>query len=682
MVLTAHVFLGAFLLFSLEPMTGRLLLPLMGGAVQVWLVCLMFFQGMLLAGYLYAHLWAARVGAAHLLFLLAPLAFLPLSIPPGPETWGPLPSLFWLLLRHVAVPFAVLSTTAVVAQLWLSRSSAGGNPFVLYGASNAGSLLGLLAYPFLVEPFLGLAAQGWILTAGYSAYWGMAVASWLLLRPGRPIRAGESPAGEPPASSTPERAGPVSWLLLSALPSAFLLTVTNVVAVEVGSYPLVWILPLALYLASFVVVFRDGRGLPVLLVRLWPEILLAALLLFFLTSPRLTYLAAHLLVLFVLCLLAHAELYRARPSPAGLTRYYLAIALGGALGGVAVSLAAPLVFPGLYEYPLVLLALGGVLGWRLRRDLANFWRGSTAAVRSLRAAGLGVLTGMILLGAWSVGTYPEKARLRNYYGILRVVEEPAGPDAPAGIRTLIHGSTLHGTQYLDEARRRQATLYYQAGRGLGDVFAGLPGLGRVAAVGLGAGTVAAYGRVGDRIDFFEIDPDVETLARRWFTYLSDTKARVRVIPGDGRLSLERSAGGGESYDLVFVDAFSGDGIPTHLITAEAVEGYRRRLSGEGILLFHLSNRYYDLRPVVKAIAGKLGLEGAVKVTGADPAEGRYRLTTVYVALAGKAGALETLVRRGWRPFGSEDGIGSCRPWTDDYVNVLVPLLAKIRGEGL
>lgn len=678
-ILTVHVFLGAFLLFSLEPMTGRLLLPIMGGTVQVWLVCLMFFQGMLLAGYLYAHLCAARAGAGHLLLLLVPLAFLPLSIPPAPDPAAPLASLLRLLALHVAVPFGILSTTAVVAQLWLSRSALGGgtNVFVLYGASNAGSLLGLLAYPFLVEPYLGLAAQGRIWTAGYILYGILAAAAWLLLRPRKRVPEEAEPAG-PATDAVSEGGRWIPWILLSALPSAFLLTVTNVIAVEVGSYPLVWILPLALYLASFVAVFRDGPGLPSMLRGLWPEILLAALLLYLLTSPRVAYLAAHLAVLFVLCLLANDALYRLRPPPSRLTGYYLVIALGGALGGAAVSLGAPLAFSGLYEYPLTVLALGGVLAWLQRRDLAEFWRHSTGVMKSMRAAGLGILTGMILLGAWSVGSFQEKERLRNYYGVLRVVEEAAGSDAPRGVRTLIHGSTLHGTQFLDESRRRRPTLYYGETRGLGDVFAGLPVPRRVGAVGLGAGTVAAYGRTGDRIDFFEIDPDVETVARRWFTYLADTKARVRVFPGDGRLSLERAAGGEEGYDLLFVDAFSGDGIPTHLLTVEAVEGYRKRLSADGLMVFHLSNRYYDLRPVVKAIAGSMGLIGAVKVAGPDPADGRYRLTTVYVALAAAPGRLDALIERGWIPFGADDGIPACRPWTDDYVNVLVPLAAKIR----
>lgn len=664
-------------------MTGRLLLPLMGGTVQVWLVCLMFFQGMLLAGYLYAHLWAVRAGAVHLLLLLVPLAFLPLSIPQVPDPGTPLVSLFRLLLQHVAVPFAVLSTTAVVAQLWLARSSLGGgaNVFVLYGASNAGSLSGLLAYPFLVEPYLGLAAQGRVWTAGYVMYGLLAAASWLLLRPGKRMPEATRPSVSVDLPSGSGRSRWIPWLLLGALPSAFLLTVTNVIAVEVGSYPLVWILPLALYLASFVVVFRDGRGLPRLLVRLWPEILLAALLLYLLTSPQVIYLAAHLAVLFVLCLLANDALYRLRPPPAGLTGYYLMIALGGALGGAAVSLGAPLLFGGLYEYPLTVLALGAVLAWMQRKELPGFWRNSTSAMKTVHAAGLGVLAGMVLLGAWPAASFQEKERLRNYYGILRVVEEAAGSDAPRGIRTLIHGSTLHGTQFLDESRRRRPTLYYGESRGLGDVFAGLPAPRRIAAVGLGAGTAAAYGRPGDRIDFFEIDPDVETVARRWFSYLADTPARIRVFQGDGRLSLERGVGGEEAYDLVFVDAFSGDGIPTHLLTAEAVEGYRKRLSGGGLMLFHLSNRYYDLRPVVKAIAGKLCLKGVVKVSGPDPADGRYRLTTVYVALAAEPGRLAALKERGWIPFGTEDGIAACRPWTDDYVNVLVPLAAKI-GAGL
>lgn len=676
-VLTAMVFLGAFLLFSMEPLAGRLLVPFMGGAVHVWLICLLFFQIMLLVGYLYGHLLVRRARGWHLALLVLPLVNLPFRISSETAPDAPVLGLLSVLTAHLSLPFAVLSTTVVTAQLWLTRSEACGpaDPYPLYGASNAGSLLALLAYPLLIEPFLGLRMQGLLWTGGYVLYLALAVASWLLLQPDLKAAGAAGTADRTMgAKEKISRRRFLFWILLSGLPSAFLLTVTNVIAVEVGSFPMVWVLPLAAYLGSFVVIFRKEGKAPGFLVRFWPEILLAGLLLYLMPAFNYLILVGHLFILLALCLVVHGELYRDRPDASGLTHFYLAVALGGGIGGAAVSLGAPLIFNNLHEYPLILVTLGLVLAWCHRRE---FRLPSSRPIPGSRLAILLALCGLIAFGSWSILTTPETFRLRNYYGVSRVVDTPAAEETPAGIRTLIHGTTMHGIQFLDEKNRRRATLYYQPERGLAESFAAVPKPRRIGAVGLGAGTVSAYLEPGDRLTYYEIDADIERIARSWFTFIGDSAGEIRVVIGDGRLSLQKEAGSTEKYDLLLVDAFSGDGIPTHLLTAEAIRIYLERLTERGILLFHLSNRYYDLRPVLKAAAANLALHGAVKTVISSRRPDHYRITTVYGMLVRDQAGLTPFARYGWVPFSDADGLMKCRPWTDDYVNILAPLWAKL-----
>ena len=294
-----------------------------------------------------------------------------------------------------------------------------------------------------------------------------------------------------------------------------------------------------------------------------------------------------------------------------------------------------------------------------------------------RVAVVSALCGLIAFGSSAILTKPDKFRLRNYYGVSRIVDSPPLQGAPEGIRTLIHGSTMHGLQLLDEKNRRLPTLYYRPERGLAEVFDALPEPRRIAAVGLGAGTVSAYLKPADRLTYYEIDADIERIARSWFTFIADSAGEIRVVIGDGRLSLQKGAEGARRYDLILIDAFSGDGIPTHLLTAEAARIYLERLTDQGILLFHISNRYYNLRPVLKAVARNLGLEGAVKtVIGGLPPD-QEGITTVYGMMARKQVRLEPFYRHGWVPFSNRDGVADCRPWTDDYVNILAPLWAKL-----
>jgi hypothetical protein len=355
-ILTGMVFLGATLLFGMEPLVGRILVPYFGGAAHVWLTSLMFFQAMLLVGYLYAHLFARRLGRWHLLLLLLPLINLPIgaTLKPAPET--PLLTLLAVLSLHFALPFVVLSTTAVVAQSWVARSMAGPRhePYSLYAASNAGSLLALFGYAFLAEPLLGVKAQSFTWTAGYMIYAILVVAAWFTLRPGTgPIisQPNQDPDLLPEAAPTANNYA--LWLLLSALPSAFLLTVTNFIALEVGSFPMVWVIPLGLYLSSFVVTFRSNGGVPRFLAAAWPEVVIFGFLLYVLPIKWMVWVAliGSLLLLLAVCLVAHGKLYERRPPVRFLTNYYLTMAVGGVLGGAVISLAAPWVFSGLYRYP-------------------------------------------------------------------------------------------------------------------------------------------------------------------------------------------------------------------------------------------------------------------------------------------------------------------------------------------
>ncbi len=680
--LAGMVFLGAFLLFVMEPMVGRLLAPSFGGAVHVWLLCLIFFQFMLFAGYLYAHLLSASAGAWHILILFLPLVGLPLQITEDISPSAPVWKLIAVLFTRAALPFAALSTTVVVAQIWLTRSSIGArrNPYLLYGASNAGALLGLLSYPFVIEPLIGLRTQGRLWMAGYVLYLFLALQSYALLQPAKSV----IPAGTGNTDPCKQKPPPalsvyVLWGLLSALSSAFLLTVTNVIAMELGSFPLVWIPPLTLYLASFILTFREKAPLAGKAAKLWPEILLAGGFLYVLSSSRPLFIFGHLLVLFLVCLLIHRELYRSRPELLHLSRFYLAIAAGGFAGGAVIPLGAPLMFSGLYEYPLVLLALAALLFWRERKDILRFLREAPSTVRLARGAALAAMSGFLIFVGSTFLTASAHLIHRNYYGIIRVADTPPAADAPAGVRMLIHSSTLHGIQYLDEPRRRLPTLYYDPACGLSDVFDLLPSPRRIIAVGLGAGTVGAYTRRGDSLAYYEIDPDMEGIARKKFTYLEDTPAHVLVTVGDGRLSLKKQGPQTIPNDLIFIDAFSGDGIPAHLLTQEALRLYMSSLKEKGLVLFHLSNRHYNLLPVVKATADSLGIGGAVKVRSTGGNDARFPVRTVYAALSRDAEAIRSLAERGWTPFGNGDGLPACRAWSDDYINILIPLIENRRN---
>lgn len=682
-MLTGLVFLGAILLFGMEPLVGRILVPFFGGAAHVWLTCLMFFQAMLLIGYLYAHLCAPKLGRWHLLILLLPLVNLPLgaTATPAPET--PLFTLLSVLVVNFALPFAVLATTAVVAQSWLALSAAGQrhNPYPLYAASNAGSLLALFGYAFLAEPLLGVRTQSLAWTCGYLIYAALVVAAWFTLRPGKePAVAPGEKGPELASANRPTTKHYTQWLILSALPSAFLLTVTNFIALEVGSFPMVWVFPLALYLGSFVITFRSNGGVPRLLGAVWPEVVILGLILDFVPFAWGIW-GAPLLLILAVCLVAHGELYERRPPVRFLTNYYLTMAVGGFLGGAAVSLVAPRIFPGLYEYPILLVALGLVFWWCRGPSFLSSSGNWSPFLQKARAVATGVilgLLGLLVVGQIQSSQHSCKFRHRNFYGIYRVLEQPLSASNPVGIRKLVHGKTTHGAQLLAQEQRRLPVSYYYRGGAFADVYETTPSPRRLAVIGLGAGVVSAYTQANDDLTYFEIDPDNEKIARSWFTYLDDAKSRVSVVPGDGRLSMSEAAKD-MAFDIITIDAFTGDGIPTHLLTLEAMGVYLRRLAPDGVILFHISNRYYDLRPVMKAIATQLNLAGVMNIRDHTKC-GPQEISPQCLVLARHPERLQPLLARNWVPLGKDDGLPEVAFWTDDYINILTPLWANLRPQ--
>ncbi len=675
-VLTGMVFCGAILLFGLEPLAGRMLTPYFGGAAHVWLTCLMFFQAVLFVGYLYAHLFARKLGAWHLAILALPLVNLPLQVHAQPDPHAPLPHLLYALSVYVAIPFAVLSTTAVVAQAWLSRSRLGlhQEPYPLYAASNAGSLIALLGYTFVAEPLMGVKLQSvaWSLT--YVLYAVLVVASWMLLRPNLEPAAddGEAQAAAPPAI---EASIYGKWLLLSSLPSAFLLAVTNYIALEVGSFPLTWILPLALYLGSFIVTFRTGGGVPRFLRNAWPETLLAGLLMFLLGPVHWLAIIGHLTVFFLVCLIAHGTLYELRPPASHLTNFYLTAALGGWIGGALISLGAPFLFSALHEYPIIILLLAPAFWWCRETPLTRLRTSISYVAVVGRSVVVAFLVFLIVKEGWQTLQEPVRFRHRNFYGTYTIWDVASRPQ---DVRQLLHGRTIHGAQLLDPEERLTPIMYYFIGGGIADVYETTPPVRRMAVLGLGAGAAAAYVKQGETMVYYEIDPDNEGIARQWFSFLRECRGNVRVVVGDGRLAMQNSDRQEPPYDIIHMDAFTGDGIPTHLLTREAIQIYLERLNADGVILFHVSNRYYELRPVIKAVAAQLGLSGAINVPTPKPELKANQSATWCVVLARNPERLATLVRKGWIPLGPGDGLKETAPWTDDYINIMLPLRDGMR----
>jgi hypothetical protein len=613
------IFIGSFLLFQVEPLIGRYILPWYGGGPAVWTTCMLFFQVALLAGYAYAHLATLlernKQVYLHLGLLLTALLFLPIA--PSPEFWKPAPDanpalkILLLLTANVGAPFLLLSATAPLLQHWFIHSFPGRSPYRLYALSNFGSLLALLSYPFLVEPNMVLTRQASLWSWGFALFaCACACCGALLLRArgddgGRRIAAAANAPGG--GTGRPPVASFVQWLLLSTCGSVMLLATTNLLCQNVAVVPFLWVIPLALYLATFTIVFNSEKASDR---RLWGMLLVpsfaAACYLLMpqhgnnLAAMVLTYLAA----LFTCCMSCHGELARSRPMPRHLTSYYLTISVGGALGGLFVAVIAPLAFTDFWEYPLALAGsfLVLIVAWYrdgAYRQAPRLVPGVLVLLQLALCVFLGYHVYMTQNG--SLGSF------RNFYGVLKIY---ADQDPVGKRRVLLHGQIKHGWQY-DGPGKRLPTAYYgpESGAGLALTFhprrfspdprqRAL----RIGVIGLGAGTLAAYGQPGDLIRFYEINPDVIAVAKRDFSFCRDSAARVEFVPGDARIVLEaelkRDRPG--DFDVLIVDAFSGDAIPIHLLTRECFAIYRQHLKRDGLLLVHISNRFLDLSPVVRS----------------------------------------------------------------------------------
>jgi hypothetical protein len=675
------IFLSAFLLFQVQPMTGRYVLPWFGGGPAVWTNCLLFFQAVLLAGYAYAHWLGSRTNVRrqaiiHSVLLAASLLFLPI----GPQSafWKPASSddpsgrILLLLAATVGGPYLALSATAPLLQRWFTLGSPERSPWRLYALSNFGSFLALLSYPFLVEPYVRLHTQAWIWSGAYGIF--ALLCAWTAWK--LPV-ATHTPADEPATEG--ERPGIKTilfWLGLAACGSTLLLATTNQISQEIAVNPFLWVAPLSVYLLTFVLTFEKERWYQRGFFAVAIGIAAPAGCAILIAAGALSLggqLAAYLVVLFVTCMVCHGELARSRPSPRYLTVFYLAIAAGGALGGVFVALIAPHLFTEFSEYPIGLAAacLLGFLGW-MRSGALTEWTGKNFAVRvPLMALLIGTLTS--LWASMTFGDVPALASKRNFYGILRVTERT---DVGGPRRELRHGRILHGLQFLN-SKRDLATTYYGPHTGAAMVLNALDKPNRrVAVVGLGTGTMAAWGRAGDTFRFYEINPDVERLARTWFTFLQDSRARTEVVLGDARVQMERELGAGQShdFDVIAVDAFSSDSIPVHLLTTECADIYRQRLTPGGLLLLHISNLVLNLEPVARGVAAHLGWKPVVLVSAEDREIGESSATWVLIT-ANPDFLQSSGVEQGGVRWVHVRGGPTVITWTDDFAS-LWPVLKR------
>jgi hypothetical protein len=715
----ATLFVSALLLFSIQPMFAKMVLPKLGGAPAVWSVAMVFFQTVLLAGYGYAYVlnrllsprWAAMF---HLLLLGITAMMLPIAIAPG---WGVPPQdgttlwLFGLFAVSIGLPFFTLSASAPLLQSWFASSGhkQAGNPFVLYAASNLGSFAALFAYPVIIEPFLTLKTQ----TAAWSI--GFALLAVLL------SFVGLLTARALPAAVQAEAVGDVSanvfermrWIALAAVPSGLVIAVTAYLTTDIAAAPFLWVVPLAIYLLTFVAVFRERPWIAHANVVRFVPFAVAPLAVSLIGGEKvfwLTSIALNLVVFALLTLMCHGELYARRPSPRRLTEFYLCTSFGGVIGGGFAGLLAPQIFNGNYEYPiliaLALLCMPGLVTGGSRKALTEAapWLVASAALalvwyvtrfqpsatlelpfqvllallaaamlfqrqRPMRFFGLVILS-FSVTALWRPGIAPIETA-RSFFGVHKVAEVNDGR-----ARLLYHGTTIHGAQRLrnDDGTPVSGpllpqTYYYPGGpfaEAIGAVRAARGSLNHVAVVGLGTGTLACHSKGSEHWTFFEIDPEVIRIARdpRRFEFLSRCAPESPVIAGDARLTLEASA---DRYDLIVLDAFSSDTIPVHLLTREAVAGYLSKLSPHGVLLLHISNRHLDLTPVVAKVAQSLGLAAFVREdrSAGDllttlKADARLVVLTRDAADAGS-------VAGNWMPLRPDQ---SSALWTDDYSNIL------------
>ena len=651
----------------MQPIIAKQILPWFGGSAAVWTTCLVFFQFLLLAGYAYSDWTTRRLAprrqvAVHIALLVLSLVSLPIVAdaswkPAGDEdpTWR----ILGLLAFTIGLPYFLLSTTGPLVQAWFARTFPSGTVYRLFALSNFGSLLALLSYPFFFEFWVATKVQAWGWSAAYAAFVALCAASAVYSARSQPRAAAFVTAdNEAPAGPAPTAGAYAAWLLLSAMGSFMLLAVTNHITHDVASVPFLWVLPLTLYLLSFILCF-EGRGWYRRSIFLGPLLVVVAAMAWALHEERgimdiKEAVPLNLVGLFVMCMFFHGELAAVKPAPRYLTRFYLMVSLGGALGGVAVGLVAVKLFNTYYEF-----GIGLVLTLLIAAFVTRFMH-SVVPMVTLAAVGF---TGFHIYQYIGTLTGNTRVMTRNFYGTLRVKD--TGPeDDKTAVRRLMHGVIMHGEQYLAPEKRGEPTTYYGVTSGIGRAIrtleSGTPL--RVGVVGLGTGTLATYGRKNDVYRFYEINPQVVQVARTEFSFLGDSGAAIETVLGDARLALEREAP--QHYDVLAIDAFSSDSIPVHLITREAMAVYFRHMKPGGVVAFHVTNRFLHLAPVIKRIADEQQLHTALI---ADDAEESDLASTDWVLVTRDRAFVERpVIAR----FASKiEEIPELGVWTDDFNNL-------------
>ena len=663
---------SAFLLFLVQPIIAKQILPWFGGSAAVWTTCMVFFQLVLLAGYAYAdwlikHVSGRKQVWVHGGLLVISLVFLPI-IPPEffkpDDASQPVTRILLLLSATIGLPYFLLSTTGPLVQAWFARSYPLGNVYRLYALSNVGSMLALAAYPILLEPNIATRLQ--------SIAWSTLFAAFCVLMIGAGWIASKHATGQTQVAEKPEAmtvpltwSDQLIWLSLAALASALLLCVTTHITQNVASIPFLWVLPLAIYLVSFILTFDASkwyqRRIFVVLTCIVAPLMLGGLQYNMIgwrsIEPGLLHLSIamplYCVGLFIITMFCHGELVRRKPSTHHLTRFYLMISLGGAVGGLLVGVASPLVFSSYLEFPLILCAVL-LLGVAV---LDATWMRVLAGIACLIGSVL-CIQGIDRLGKDSLNMS------RNFYGTLRV--KSTGPETDKNTTwRLMHGVILHGEQYRSAQFRKLATTYYGESSGVGQAIALMrqPNM-KVGLIGMGVGTLAAYGKSGDQYKFYELNPAVPALAETYFSYIKDSAATVKTILGDARLSLEKSTP--EGFHVLAVDAFSSDSIPVHLITREAIRVYKRHMAPDGVIAFHISNRYLDLTPIVKQLGDDVAMD-VIRVSD-NPDKDSYLYRSDWILVTANKALAAALIQSGVG-VRVEAKLG-LTPWTDDYNNLL------------
>ncbi len=700
------VFLSAFLLFQVQPIIARYILPWYGGSPSVWSTCMLFFQLGLVVGYGYAHFVVTafrnrprlQIGLHFALVVLALLA-LPITpdpgMKPGPEDTQPILGILKLLAQTVGMPYVILSASGPLIQHWFSRVYPDRSPFRLYAVSNVGSLLALLSYPFLFEVVFTVSRQSLLWSAGFGVYAIVLLATSFLfgrLRVDASQTSNEADVQDGAKSGLiPNRTHYLRWILFSACGSVLLLSVTNQICQDVAVVPFFWAIPLSLYLLSFIIAFDHSRwyARPFVI----PAAALSVGMVIVLLNSSfgsgswsyLWQIVVYCSALFFACLVCHGEIVRLKPTSRYLTEFYLTISVGGALGGIFVNLVAPQIFDAYYELQVGLLLLAALITWQLYPVFLNWRRGLSSNSRTASFPKVALVWGGGLLWcsalafmAFSLSTQIQQEKKgvisssRGFFGVLKVLESRA--ETGQVYRTLYHGQINHGLQFVDPKLRKIPTTYFAESTGLGGTFEFIPQRFEhrnepmhVGVVGLGIGTIATYALPGDRFRFYEINQQVLDLAKSHFTYLEDCRGEVDVILGDGRISLERelSEGRGNNFDILIIDAFSSDSIPMHLLTKEAFDLYLKHLKKEGVLLVNITNRHVDLSDPLRIFAQEERW-AALRLT--SPSDGGVADSADWIMITRNLSLSQELLKAK-RLFQWERTVPKKLFWTDDFSNL-------------